>query len=54
VLAALAPYRITEEDVAAWREPSDGDARLVRLVAYGAFAAVERIGTTMRVPAVHT
>jgi alkylhydroperoxidase family enzyme len=51
VLAALAPYRITEEDVAAWREPGHSDASLVRLVAYGAFSAVERIETTMRVPA---
>ncbi|MFG2776782.1 carboxymuconolactone decarboxylase family protein [Streptomyces prunicolor] len=51
VLAALAPYRITEEDVAAWRRPGCGDAGLVRLIAYGAFAAVERIETTMRVRA---
>ncbi len=54
VLAALAPYRITEDDVAAWRGPGRDDAGLVRLVAYGAFAAVERIETTMRVTAART
>ncbi|MFJ8135257.1 carboxymuconolactone decarboxylase family protein [Streptomyces sp. NPDC096013] len=54
VLAALAPYRITEDDVAAWRGPGRDDASLVRLVAYGAFTAVERIETTMRVTATRT
>jgi hypothetical protein len=36
--------------VAAWRGARHSDASLVRLIAYGAFAAVERIETTMRVP----
>ncbi|MFE0512326.1 carboxymuconolactone decarboxylase family protein [Streptomyces sp. NPDC058964] len=43
LLAALAPYRITEEDVTAWRGPQHTDHCLVHLVAYGAFAAVDRI-----------
>ncbi|MER5179319.1 carboxymuconolactone decarboxylase family protein [Streptomyces sp. NPDC002896] len=43
VLAALAPYRITDEDVAAWRRPPYTDHCLVHLIAYGAFAAVDRI-----------
>jgi hypothetical protein len=43
VLAALAPYRITQEDVTAWRRPEHTDRCLVRLVAFGAFAAVDRI-----------
>ncbi|MFE9772001.1 carboxymuconolactone decarboxylase family protein [Streptomyces sp. NPDC005931] len=43
LLAALAPYRITGEDVAAWRTPAHTDHCLVHLVAYGAFAAVDRI-----------
>ncbi|MFC7303235.1 carboxymuconolactone decarboxylase family protein [Streptomyces monticola] len=41
VLAALAPYRITGEDVAAWFEPPFTDHCLVHLIAYGAFLAVE-------------
>ncbi|GGT03420.1 alkyl hydroperoxide reductase AhpD [Streptomyces kurssanovii] len=43
LLAALAPYRITEEDVRAWRTPQHTDHCLVHLTAYGAIAAVERI-----------
>ncbi|GGX52813.1 carboxymuconolactone decarboxylase family protein [Streptomyces fructofermentans] len=43
MLAALAPYRVTDEDVAAWRGPERTDRCLVRLIAYGAFAAVDRI-----------
>ncbi|MER5939973.1 carboxymuconolactone decarboxylase family protein [Streptomyces sp. NPDC001928] len=43
LLAALAPYRITDEDVAAWRRPERTDHCLVHLVAYGAFIAVDRI-----------
>jgi AhpD family alkylhydroperoxidase len=47
LLAALAPYRITDEDVAAWRGPQHTDHCLVHLVAYGAFAAVDRIETAL-------
>ncbi|MFI7412021.1 carboxymuconolactone decarboxylase family protein [Streptomyces sp. NPDC049627] len=47
LLAALAPYRITDEDVAAWRRPEHTDHCLVRLVAYGAFLAVDRIESTI-------
>lgn len=43
LLAALAPYRITDEDVAAWRTPRRTDDQLIRLVTYGAFTAVDRI-----------
>ncbi|MEU6372177.1 carboxymuconolactone decarboxylase family protein [Streptomyces sp. NPDC046909] len=43
LLAALAPYRITDADVAAWRRPEHTDHCLVHLVAYGAFLAVDRI-----------
>ncbi|MFI6488615.1 carboxymuconolactone decarboxylase family protein [Streptomyces sp. NPDC050564] len=49
LLAALAPYRITDEDVTAWRKPIHTDHCLVRLVAYGAFAAVDRIESTLPV-----
>ncbi|WP_030609392.1 carboxymuconolactone decarboxylase family protein [Streptomyces fulvoviolaceus] len=51
LLAALAPYRITDEDVAAWRRPEHTDHCLVRLVAYGAFAAVDRIESALNLPA---
>jgi AhpD family alkylhydroperoxidase len=47
LLAALAPYRITDEDVAAWRRPEHTDHCLVHLVAYGAFAAVDRIESAL-------
>ncbi|MEV5608789.1 carboxymuconolactone decarboxylase family protein [Streptomyces sp. NPDC052225] len=50
LLAALAPYRITEEDVAAWRVPPFTDHCLVHLIAYGAFAAVDRIESALPVP----
>ena len=46
LLAAAAPYRITEGDVVAWRTAGPGvrgDAELVRLLAFGAIAAVDRI-----------
>ncbi|MGW1955929.1 carboxymuconolactone decarboxylase family protein [Streptomyces sp. NPDC001920] len=46
LLAALAPYRITDADVAAWRRPEHTDHCLVHLVAYGAFLAVDRIEST--------
>ncbi|MET9497620.1 carboxymuconolactone decarboxylase family protein [Streptomyces sp. NPDC006552] len=50
LLAALAPYRITAADVAAWRVPPFTDRCLVRLIAYGAFAAVDRIESALPVP----
>lgn len=50
LLAALAPYRIVDEDVAAWRVPPFTDHCLVHLVAYGAFAAVDRIESALPVP----
>jgi AhpD family alkylhydroperoxidase len=49
VLAAIAPYRLTESAVAAWRSSigpgraGRSDAELVRLLAYGAWAAVDRL-----------
>jgi len=49
LLAALAPYRITDEDVTSWRKPHHTDHCLVHLVAYGAFAAVDRIESTLPV-----
>lgn len=51
LLAALAPYRITDEDVTAWREPGRSERHLVRLVAYGAFAAVDRVEQALPVRA---
>ncbi|MGP4000488.1 carboxymuconolactone decarboxylase family protein [Streptomyces sp. 8N706] len=42
LLAALGPYRITDEDVTAWRTGRT-DAELIRLLAFGAMAAVDRI-----------
>ncbi|MDT9698136.1 carboxymuconolactone decarboxylase family protein [Streptomyces sp. P17] len=47
LLAALAPYRITDEDIAAWRRPEHTDHCLVHLVAYGAFTAVDRIESAL-------
>lgn len=47
VLAALAPYRVTEADVAAWRRPEHSDRDLVQLVAFGAFLAVDRIESAL-------
>lgn len=43
LLAALAPYRITDADVAAWRATHPADADLVRVLAFGAFTAVNHI-----------
>lgn len=54
LLAALAPYRITDEDVAAWRRPEHTDHCLVHLVAYGAFTAVDRIESAMSRPIART
>ncbi|MFE0676385.1 carboxymuconolactone decarboxylase family protein [Streptomyces sp. NPDC058867] len=54
LLAALAPYRITDEDVAAWRGPERTDACLVRLVAFGAFTAVDRIESALSRSSVRT
>ncbi|MER5253483.1 MULTISPECIES: carboxymuconolactone decarboxylase family protein [unclassified Streptomyces] len=47
LLAALAPYRITDEDVAAWKKPPFSDHCLVHLIAYGAFTAVDRIESSL-------
>ncbi|GAA3295351.1 carboxymuconolactone decarboxylase family protein [Dactylosporangium vinaceum] len=45
VLAALAPYRLTDSAVAAWRSTVGprGDEELVRVLAYGAFTAVAHL-----------
>jgi AhpD family alkylhydroperoxidase len=43
LLAALAPYRVADSDVAAWRSIHPDDADLVRLVAFGAILAVEKV-----------
>lgn len=43
LLTALAPYDIADADIAAWRAHEPGDASLIRLGAFGAMAAVERI-----------
>ncbi|MFD4019894.1 carboxymuconolactone decarboxylase family protein [Streptomyces sindenensis] len=43
LLAARAPYRITDEDVKAWRVEPYTDHCLVHLVAFGAMLAVERV-----------
>jgi AhpD family alkylhydroperoxidase len=42
LLTALAPYRVTDADVAAWRGGTRSDADLVRLFAFGAITATER------------
>ncbi len=42
LLAALAPYRITDRDANAWRKTYPTDAELVRLLAFGAISAVSR------------
>ncbi|MDG4857564.1 DNA-binding protein, partial [Streptomyces sp. T-3] len=43
LLAALTPYRISDEDVAAWLVPPHTDHCLVHLISFGAFLAVDRI-----------
>ena len=43
LLAAISPRAITDDDVAAWRRTQPGDANLIRVLAFGAMAAVERI-----------
>ncbi|MER5643730.1 carboxymuconolactone decarboxylase family protein [Streptosporangium sp. NPDC002524] len=48
LLAALAPYRVTDADVAAWRVTHPDDADLVRLLAYGAITAVEGVEASIR------
>lgn len=52
LLAALAPYRITEADAEAWRiaDPDPYDADLVRVLAFGAMTAVYRIETSVHEP----
>lgn len=47
LLAALAPYRVTDEDVAAWLVPPHTDHCLVHLVAFGAMCAVERVESAL-------
>ncbi|MFE6334415.1 carboxymuconolactone decarboxylase family protein [Streptomyces sp. NPDC057798] len=54
LLAALAPYRITDEDVAAWRRPEHTDHCLAHLVAHGAFLAVDRIESALSRSAART
>ncbi|MFF5250268.1 carboxymuconolactone decarboxylase family protein [Streptosporangium sp. NPDC000095] len=48
LLTALAPYRVTDADVAAWRVTHPDDADLVRLIAYGAITAVEGVEASIR------
>ncbi|GII56473.1 alkyl hydroperoxide reductase AhpD [Planotetraspora thailandica] len=45
LLAAMAPYRVSDRDVAEWRSATGvhGDAALVRLLAFGAMTAVTHL-----------
>lgn len=52
--AALAPYRITDADAAAWRRPEHTDRGLVQLVVYGAFLVVDRIESALYRPTART
>lgn len=45
LLAALAPYQITERDVDAYRAVHPGDADLLGLLSWSAFLAARRVGT---------
>jgi hypothetical protein len=47
LLAALAPYRITDAYVVDWREAHPDDADLVRLIGFGATAATEHLEATI-------
>lgn len=47
LLAARAPYRITDEDVAAWLVPPFTEHCLVHLIAFGAICAVGRVEATL-------
>ncbi|MEU6017972.1 hypothetical protein ABZ826_29230 [Streptomyces sp. NPDC047515] len=47
LLAARAPYRISDDDVAAWLVPPYTDHCLVHLIAFGAICAVDRIEATL-------
>lgn len=51
LLAACEPHRITDADVAAWRVTHDDDASLIRVLAFGAMARVERIAASIVSPA---
>lgn len=42
LLAAMAPYRVADADIAAWRRIDPEDSSLVRLLAFGAMTAVQR------------
>ncbi|MFI6079711.1 carboxymuconolactone decarboxylase family protein [Streptomyces sp. NPDC051217] len=53
LLAALAPYRITDEDVAAWLVPPRSEHCLVHLIAFGAICAVERVESALTGAAPH-
>ena len=48
LLAALAPYRITEEHVREYSASFPGDGRLLGLLAWSSFTAARRIGSWLR------
>lgn len=50
LLAALAAYRVDDAEVAAFRGHWPADEDLLRVCAWGAFAAVRRIGSWLRPP----
>jgi AhpD family alkylhydroperoxidase len=54
LLAAVAPYRLTQADVAAWRGDDRTEADLIRLLAFGAITAVDRIEAGIIAPALNT
>jgi AhpD family alkylhydroperoxidase len=53
LLAALAPHRVGDSDVAAWRASHPADADLIRVVAFGAMTAVDRIQEWMSAAMCH-
>lgn len=49
ILAAIDPHKITDEDVASWRESHPGDVSLIRLIAWGAMLQVSQIAEKLHV-----
>jgi hypothetical protein len=51
LLAGIAPYRITDDQVSSFRRTHPDDSDLVRLLAWGAMLAVQRIEDWITHPA---
>lgn len=50
LLAGLASYQVSESDIQAFRQYYPTDAELIAVTAWGAFAAIRRIGSWLHIP----